>query len=67
MSYRLKLNALHFASSLNDEKDMLENSQLTLESEFGKYTSSSLPESSDRESGLHEDVEKEPGSGVQEG
>ena len=32
MSHRLKLNAIHFASSLNDEKDLLESSQNTLES-----------------------------------
>ncbi|ORX35666.1 hypothetical protein BD324DRAFT_631085 [Kockovaella imperatae] len=31
MSNRLKLNAIHFASSLNDEKDLLESSQTTLE------------------------------------
>ena len=32
MSHRLKLNAIHFASSLEEEKALLEASQDTLES-----------------------------------
>ncbi len=34
MSLRLKLNALHFASSLNEEKPLVDTSTLVLESTF---------------------------------
>lgn len=33
MSHRLKLNAIHFSNSLEEEKAMLETSQDVLESE----------------------------------
>jgi hypothetical protein len=59
MSHRLKLNAVHFANSLEDEKSLLDTSTEVLESKLLQTTFRGLKLTDCRKSSWYEGIEKE--------
>lgn len=61
MSHRLKLNAVHFSKSLEDEKSLMQTSQDVLESEFVAAVADG------RKPRVYKVLERPPVDGVQQG
>jgi len=59
MSHRLKLNAVHFANSLEDEKSLLDDSTDVLESKLPGHLER-IKLTHDRESSWNESIKETP-------